>query len=132
MLRDVDGAGEDGRPAARPPSLVARDYKNQCFRADAQQRVILAAVRWLDADSTVSEHEALAKLLKGRTGYALGVWSNVGLQRVQLASVMMLRVIFVCVSGKLVRNPTARRLFGPLNCFCCAACDHACYMRTED
>ena len=50
----------------------------QCLRADVKQRVILAAVRWVDADSAVDEHEALAKLLKGRTGCALGVSSNVG------------------------------------------------------
>ena len=43
-----------------------------------QQRVILAAVRWVVADSAVDEHEALAKLLKGCTGSALGVSSNVG------------------------------------------------------
>ena len=43
-----------------------------------QQRVILAAMRWVDADMAVDEQEALAKLLKGRTGYAPGVSSNVG------------------------------------------------------
>ena len=48
--------GEDGRPAARPPSLVAIEEKNQCLRADVQQRVILAAMRWVDADSAVDEH----------------------------------------------------------------------------
>ena len=50
----------------RPPALRA------------QQRVIIAALRWVDADSAVDEDEALAKLLKGRTGYASGVSSNVG------------------------------------------------------
>ena len=43
-----------------------------------QHRDISAALRWVDADSAFEEHEALAKLLKGRTGYALGVSSNVG------------------------------------------------------
>ena len=81
LLRDVNGAcnalnwmhGEDSRSAARLPSLVATEDKNQCLRADVQQRVILAAVRWVDADNAVDEHEALAKLLKGRTGDAPGV-----------------------------------------------------------
>ena len=57
---------------------MASEDKDQCLRADAQQRVILAAMRWVDADSAVGEHEALAKLLKGRTGYANGVSSNIG------------------------------------------------------
>ena len=85
LLRDVNGAcnacnwmrGEGSRPAARPPFLVASEEKNQCLRADVQQRVILAAMRWVDADSAVDEHEASAKLLKGRRGYAPGVSSNV-------------------------------------------------------
>ena len=72
MLGDVNGAcnarnwmhGEDSRPAARPPSLLAIEDKNQRLRADVQQRVIQAALRW------VGEHEALAKLLKGRTGHS--------------------------------------------------------------
>ena len=29
-------------------------------------------MRWVDADSAADEHEALAKLLKGRSGYAPG------------------------------------------------------------
>ena len=33
---------------------------------------------WVDADSAVDKREALAKLLKGRTGHAPGVSSNVG------------------------------------------------------
>ena len=86
LLRDVNGAcnaltcmdRENSRRAARPPTLVATEDKNQCLRADVQQRVILAAMRWVDADSAVDEHEASAKLLKGRTGYAPGVSSNVG------------------------------------------------------
>ena len=81
LLRDVNGAcnasnwmhGEDSRPAARPPG----QDKYQCLRADVQQRVFLAAVRWVDADNAVDEHEALAKLLKERTGYVPGV-SNAG------------------------------------------------------
>ena len=56
--------GEDSRPAACPASLVASEDKNQCLRADVQHRVILAALRWVDAGSAVDEHEALAKLLK--------------------------------------------------------------------
>ena len=60
--------GEESRPAARPPSLVAREDKNLYLREDVQQRVILGALRWVDA---------LAKLLKGRTGCAHNVSSNV-------------------------------------------------------
>ena len=68
---------EENRSAPRPPSLVASEDKNQCLRADVQ-RVILAALRWLDADSAFVENEALGTLLSGRTGYALGVSSNDG------------------------------------------------------
>ena len=55
--------GEDGRPAARPPCLVVIEEKNQCLRADVQQRVILAAMRWVDADSAVDEQEG-ARLVR--------------------------------------------------------------------
>ena len=37
----------------------------------------MAALRRVDADRAVDGHEALAKLLKGRTGWAPGVSSNV-------------------------------------------------------
>ena len=40
---------------------MASEDKNQYIHADVQQRVILAAMRWVDADSAVDEHEALAK-----------------------------------------------------------------------
>ena len=58
---------------ARPPSIVATQDKNQCLRADVQ-----LSSGWVNADSAVNEHGAFAKLLKGRTGYASGVSSNVG------------------------------------------------------
>ena len=74
--------GEETRPPPLPPSLEASEVKNQCLRADVQQRVILEALRWVDADSAVDGHEALAKLVNGRTGYAPGVSSNVGSLRV--------------------------------------------------
>ena len=78
-LRDVNGAcgalncmrGAENRPTALPLSLVANEDKNQYLRVDVQQRVILAALRWVGADSAVDEHEALAKLLEGRTGCAV-------------------------------------------------------------
>ena len=57
---------------------MASEDKNQRLRVDVQQRVILAALRRVESDSAVDEHEASAKLLKGRTGYASGVSSNVG------------------------------------------------------
>ena len=60
--------------------------QNQCLRADVQQRVIPAAMRWVDADSAVDEHEASAKLLKGRRGHAPGVSSNVGSYEYSLVS----------------------------------------------
>ena len=43
--------------APRPvlPPLWTRG-EDQCLRADVQQRVILAAMRWVDADSAVDEH----------------------------------------------------------------------------
>ena len=50
--------GEETRPTALPPSLVASEGKNQCLRADVQQRVILAALCWVVADGTVDGHEA--------------------------------------------------------------------------
>ena len=39
---------------------------------------MLAAMRWVHAGSAVDEYEALAKLLKERTGCAPGVSSSVG------------------------------------------------------
>ena len=73
--------GEEKRPTAFPPSLVASKHKNQCLRVDVQC-LILAALRWVDADSAVDEHEALAKLLKERTG---GVSTNsTGYGQIQL------------------------------------------------
>ena len=86
LLREVNGAccasnwmhGEENGPATRPPSVVVREDKNQCLRGDVRQRVILTALRWIDADSAVDENETFAKLLKGRTGYAPDVSSNIG------------------------------------------------------
>ena len=72
----ADSDVEDSRPAARPLLRPPRTRIN-VLRADVQ-RVVLAAMRWVDADSAVDEREALATLLKGCTGYALGVSSNVG------------------------------------------------------
>ena len=71
------GCGGDQSALALLPSLVACEDKNQCLRADVQHRVIPAALRWVDADSAVEGHEALAKLLKGRTGHAPGRHSRV-------------------------------------------------------
>ena len=80
LLRDVNGAcnalkwmhGEDSRSAARPPPLVATETRINVFV------LTCSSMRWVDADSAVDEHEALGKLLKGRTGYAPCVSSNVG------------------------------------------------------
>ena len=62
----------------RPSPLVVSEDKIQCLRADVQHRVIRAALQWIDADSAADEHEALARLLKGRTGHVSGVSFTVG------------------------------------------------------
>ena len=55
---------------------MANEDKNRYLREDVQQRVILAALRWGDADSAVDDNE-VAKPLLGRTSHAPGVSSNV-------------------------------------------------------
>ena len=71
LLRDVNGAsralnlmhGEESRPEARPPFLVASEDENRyLLHEDVQQRIILAALCWVDADSAVDENVGLAKL----------------------------------------------------------------------
>ena len=57
------GHEPDSGSAARPPCLVVIEEKNQCLRADVQQRVMLAAMRWIDADSAVDEQEG-ARLVR--------------------------------------------------------------------
>eukprot|EP00959_Pyramimonas_sp_CCMP1952_P030137 631807-Pyramimonas_sp.AAC.2 len=47
----------------------ATERKILGFQADVRQRVVEAAARWSDVDSAVSERGALARLLKGRSGY---------------------------------------------------------------
>ncbi|CAK0791289.1 unnamed protein product [Prorocentrum cordatum] len=56
--------------AAGPPERAASRMKMYAISADVQQRVFSAARRWIDVDSAVSEEEALARLLKGKAGYA--------------------------------------------------------------
>ena len=81
LLRDVNGTCracnwmhcEENRPAARPRSLVASEDNNPFIRVDVQRRAILAALRWVDADSAVDENEALAKRSRRRSG-ALWPW----------------------------------------------------------
>ena len=61
LLRDVNGAcdtlnwmhGKDGRPRGSSSTLVATEDKNQCLCADVQQRVLLAAMPWVDAGIAV-------------------------------------------------------------------------------
>ena len=43
-----------------------------------QQRVLHSALRWIDVDSAITEKEALAKLLKGKAGYAPDASTSVG------------------------------------------------------
>ena len=85
--RDVNGAcravnwmlGEENRPGGSAlPHLWTSRTRTNVFVWTCSQRVILAALRWVDADSAVDENGALAKLQQGRTGYAPGVSSNVG------------------------------------------------------
>ena len=57
--------GEDTRPPVLSPSLLPSENKNRCLRADVQQRVILAAVCGVDADSVVDGHEALVQAAEG-------------------------------------------------------------------
>jgi hypothetical protein len=48
------------------------------IRADVQQRVFAAARRWIDVDSAITEEEALARLLKGKAGYATPGSTSIG------------------------------------------------------
>ena len=68
---------EENPSSSGSSSLVASEDKDQCLRADVQQRDILAALCWVGAGSAVDQNEALAKLVKERTGHANGVSSNV-------------------------------------------------------
>ena len=36
---------------------------------DVRQRVLQCSLRWIDVDSAIDPNEALAKLLKGKSGY---------------------------------------------------------------
>ncbi|CAK0800111.1 unnamed protein product, partial [Prorocentrum cordatum] len=54
----------------RAPASLTSQMKTDAISADVQQRVFSAARRWIDVDSAVSEEEALARLLKGKAGYA--------------------------------------------------------------
>ena len=56
VYRALNGMhGEEYRSAARPPSLVASEDKNQCLRVHVQQQAILTALCWVDADRAVDE-----------------------------------------------------------------------------
>ncbi|CAK0838915.1 unnamed protein product [Prorocentrum cordatum] len=54
----------------RAPASLTSHMKMDAISADVQQRVFSAARRWIDVDSAVSEEGALARLLKGKAGYA--------------------------------------------------------------
>ncbi|CAK0793120.1 unnamed protein product, partial [Prorocentrum cordatum] len=56
----------------------ASQRKMDLIRADAQQRALSAARRWIDVDSAIAEKEALARLLKGKAGYAPLGATNMG------------------------------------------------------
>ena len=58
--------GEENRPTALPPSLVAsegQESMSSCRRAAVCHPS--SAMSWVEADSAIDEHEALAKLLQG-------------------------------------------------------------------
>ncbi|CAK0861934.1 unnamed protein product [Prorocentrum cordatum] len=61
--------GGEHRSGTAPEGSVSQ-RKMDLIRADVQQRVFSAARRWIDVDSAITEQEALAKLLKGKAGYA--------------------------------------------------------------
>ena len=77
LLRDIEAAvdalnwmhGSAYRPAPRELS-AATERKMWGFRSEVRQRIAEAASRWSDVDSAVSERGAVARLLKGRSGYA--------------------------------------------------------------
>ncbi|CAK0830267.1 unnamed protein product, partial [Prorocentrum cordatum] len=85
LLRDINAAiealswmrGGDHRPAPRQMS-ASTEKKILGLQADVRQRVVEAASRWCDVDSAVSERWALARLLKGRSGYAPAPSCSVG------------------------------------------------------
>ncbi|CAK0795513.1 unnamed protein product, partial [Prorocentrum cordatum] len=85
LLRDINAAiealswmhGGDHRPAPRQMS-ASTEKKILGLQADVRQRVVEAASRWCDVDSAVSERGALARLLKGRSGYAPAPSCSVG------------------------------------------------------
>ncbi|CAK0906248.1 unnamed protein product, partial [Prorocentrum cordatum] len=61
--------GGEHRSGTAPEGSVSQ-RRMDLIRADVQQRVFSAARRWIDVDSAITEQEALAKLLKGKAGYA--------------------------------------------------------------
>ena len=69
--------GGEHRPAPRQMS-AATEKKILGLQADVRQRVVEAACRWSDVDSAVGERGALARLLKGRSGYAPAPSCSVG------------------------------------------------------
>ncbi|CAK0910262.1 unnamed protein product, partial [Prorocentrum cordatum] len=85
LLRDIEAAidalnwmhGSAYRPIPHRISS-ATERKILGLQADVRQRVVEAAARWCDVDSAVSERGALARLLKGRSGYTPSPSCSVG------------------------------------------------------
>ena len=57
---------------------AATSKKVQWLQRDVLQRVLHCSLRWIDVDSAITEKEALAKLLKGKAGYAPAASTNIG------------------------------------------------------
>ncbi|CAK0841912.1 unnamed protein product, partial [Prorocentrum cordatum] len=85
LLRDIEAAidalnwmhGSAYRPIPHRISS-ATERKILGLQADVRQRVVEAAARWSDVDSAVSGRGALARLLKGRSGYTPSLSCSVG------------------------------------------------------
>ena len=75
-LHYLHGEGHRGPIAAT--ATAATSEKVSWLQRDVQQRVLHAALRWIDVDSAINEKEALAKLLKGKAGYAPAASTSVG------------------------------------------------------
>ena len=63
-LNYLHGEGHRGPTAAT--TTAATSEKVSWLQRDVQQRVLHAALRWIDVDSAINEKEALAKLLRGK------------------------------------------------------------------
>lgn len=86
LLRDANAAiaalnwmhGDGRRSDVAYPLSAKTEGKILRLQHDVLQRVFHHSLRWVDIDSAVNRDEALAKLLKGRAGYAPAGSTNIG------------------------------------------------------